>query len=79
MNSKRQQELLEELMVIVEELGWVIGTSDSDQPVSGFIVGTEEFVYDVADAYYGPGYSTFESDAEGEIVEKPPEKKTTLH
>lgn len=47
---KRQQELITQLTLICDELGWVIGIpgSEGDDKVSGLIIGTEEFVQAVA-------------------------------
>ena len=77
---RSEQEALDELLEILEELGWSIAVADSESgTVSGAIIGTQEFITEVGDAYYGPGYISFERDAEGELEQAPPKKKSTLH
>lgn len=78
-NKKTQVELMNELAELVEQLGWVIGMPDGDEQVPGLIIGELSFVEDVVEVYYGPGFSVFEKDEQGELVEKPPTKKMTVH
>jgi hypothetical protein len=80
-NSKKRSdsEVISELAALVDELGWVIGLPDDDEQVQGLIIGTREYVEDVVEVYYGPGFAVFEKDEQGEIKETPPSKKTTLH
>lgn len=85
-DPERQKKLIEELSLIVNELGWVIGLPAGVDVVPGLIVGTEEFVKDVVGTYYGPNYDVFKEDPTGEnnLIEEPrneseEKKKTTYH
>ncbi len=71
MDPKRQYELIQELTKIVNELDWVIGLPEGDI-VPGLIIGTEEFVTQVVEAY-GIEYTKFTEDPTGEnsLVETP--------
>lgn len=80
--QQRQKLLISKLSEIVNELGWVIGLPAGEEMVPGLIIGTEQFVVDVVETYYGPNFTTFEEDPSGEaqLVEKTPKKKgTTFH
>lgn len=84
MDSKKQTELIQKLAEIVNELEWVIGLPTGDDMVPGLIIGTEEFVRNVVETYYGPNYSTFVEDPTGEnnLIENPNDlkkKNTTYH
>lgn len=85
-DSEKQKKLIEELSMIVNELGWVIGLPSGVDMVPGLIIGTEEFVQDVVGTYYGPNYDVFKEDPTGEnlLVEEErnaelEKKKTTYH
>lgn len=58
MNIKKQIELIEKLAEICEELSWVIAIPDG-QKVPGLIIGTENFVTDVVEIYYGNNYEVY--------------------
>lgn len=80
-DEKRQYELIQQLSEIVAELEWVIGLPTSEV-VPGLIIGTEEFVAEVIQVYYGLNqaeYASFGEDPTGEndLVELPidPNKK----
>lgn len=75
--QQRQRLLISKLSEIVNELGWVIGMPAGEDMVPGLIIGTEQFVVDVVETYYGPNYSTFEEDPTGEnqLVEKQKDPK----
>jgi hypothetical protein len=51
-NSSKRYKLIQELADIVNELGWVIAIPP-DQITPGLIIGEENYVKDVANAYYG--------------------------
>lgn len=78
-NKKTQIELMNELAELVEQLGWVIGIPDGDEKVPGLVIGELSYVEEVVEAYYGPGFSVFEKDEHGELVEKAPTKKVQVH
>lgn len=85
-DNRKQQELIQKLAELVNELGWVIGLPDNEEMVSGLIVGTEDFVREVVESYYGPSYSVFKEDPTGnESIERQEDsleiikKKPTLH
>lgn len=65
-NEKKQKELIEDLAEIVNELGWVIGLPSGEGMVPGLVVGTEEFVRDVVEVYYGANYDIFTEDPTGQ-------------
>jgi hypothetical protein len=65
-DEKKQKALIEDLAEIVTELGWVIGLPSGEGMVPGLVVGTEEFVRDVVETYYGPNYDVFTEDPTGE-------------
>jgi hypothetical protein len=88
-DKQKQYDLISKLAEIVTELDWVIGLpTGTDDLVPGLIVGTEAFVREVVETYYGPNYSVLSEDPSGEqsLVETTAEenenktdKKTTYH
>lgn len=83
MDIKRKTELIQELAEICRKLDWVIALPTEQDTVPGLIVGTEEFVAEVVQVYYGPDYEIFTQDPmtdELQEVPQPPIKKgTTVH
>lgn len=84
--TKKQKELIEKLSEIVAELEWVIGLPVGSDSVPGLIIGTEEFVRDVVETYYGPNYDVFTEDPTGTNTltevnedETKTKKKPTFH
>ena len=51
-DSTKKFKLIEQLAEIANELGWVIAIPP-DQITPGLIIGQEDYVVDVANAYYG--------------------------
>lgn len=78
-NEERQLELIQQLTEICDELGWIVGVpgeEGSDSTVPGLIIGKEEFVYEIVEAFSGPTeYEIFEQDETGELNEKEPTKE----
>lgn len=79
MGKRTQLDIITELAELCKELGWVIALPEQDEAVPGLIVGDQAFVEEVTEAYYGPGFSIFSSDEEGNITEGPPNKKSIIH
>lgn len=86
MDSKKQQSLIEQLTMICEELGWVVGlpsTEDDNEKVPGLVVGEESFVIQVVSSY-SDDYEVYSKDMnneemhelEGESYEERKAKKT---
>jgi hypothetical protein len=54
MNMKKKQELIQQLCEICEQLDWVVGIPSeegSEDTVDGLIIGKEEFVMQVVQAF----------------------------
>lgn len=92
--SYKQMLLIQEMADIATQLGWIVGipaSPNSDEKmVPGLIIGTKQFVADIASVFSGGENidDMMESyDKEGEVSlkeEAPPQlpntvKKTTLH
>ena len=65
-DSHKRYKLIEELAEIVNELGWVIAIPP-DQITPGLIIGDENYVKDVANAYYGQQFEVI-SPSEAELM-----------
>lgn len=85
MNQRKQIELIEQLASICEELGWVIALPNQEEKVPGLIMGNEEFVAEVIQAYYGEDVEVFKKSQGAEGMEPmddfggPGKKKQTVH
>lgn len=79
MSKRSQLEIITELAELCKELGWVIALPEQEEMVPGLIIGNQDFVEEVTETLYGPGFSIFSSDEEGNITEGPPNKKSTIH
>lgn len=87
-NKKTAKELVDELIDICEQLGWVVGIPSTNEgteyDTEGLIVGEEQFVLSVA-AACGPNSDIYSKDDSGnvEVTEAefsaPKAKKETLH
>ena len=64
--SSKRYKLIEQLAEIVNELGWVIAIPP-DQITPGLIIGDENYVKAVADAYYGSQFEVI-SPSEAELM-----------
>lgn len=87
----RQMELITELASICEQLGWIVGVPASNDPndemVPGLIIGTKQFVADIA-TVFSDGQNiddvmeVYEKGEEASLedsVPMPNNKKNTLH
>ena len=63
-SPEKQMELINTLGEICQELGWVIGVPEHEDPstVPGLIIGKEDFVYELA-AVYGDEVEVFSQDS----------------
>ena len=80
---KSQAELINELADICEQLGWAIGVpaDNESEMVNGLIVGTEDFIYHIIQAFDGEAVEVYSKDeGTGEISEPQLlEKKKIVH
>ncbi len=66
---ERQHEILSIIAELADELGWLVAFPSESEEVPGLIIGTEEFVMNVAKA--------LDAEPDGEIKTNTP--KTSLH
>lgn len=70
MDEKKQMELIMELSSICEELGWVVAIPSQEEKVPGLIIGTEEFVQEVVEIYYGDDVEIYKKEMNSEGMEE---------
>lgn len=79
MDKRSQHEIVMQIVELVVELGWVTITPDMEKSVGSLIIGTPEEAEKIATSVYGPGFTMFDVDSEGNIIELEPQEKSTLH